>query len=321
MTVPTEIIDQAPERPPEAGPRKRRVISVTLYERVSSFLIAMMVVVFVVLFAAVTFWLSHRPPLEAELVPLELIDLGDESNFGGSLDGVVGGTADVDTGMEGGGEGGETAEGESRPVEFALAAVTANAGTVAQQAMAADLDTGSSSSTGAGSGGGGGTGTGGGRAPLGFGPGKGGGVSRENRWFVTFAGDNSIDEYARQLDAFGIELGVLQAGKELVYLSGVSKGSPTKRVATSGKDEKRLFFTWQGGERRGADVELFQRAGVTIGKGTIYHFYPKTLEDILATVEFNYAKRKPIEIRRTYFVVVKEGARYGFKVTRQTYLK
>lgn len=303
--------------------RRRPVLKVTLYDRISSLLMASMVGVGATLFAAVTYWLSHRPPPEAELVPLEILDLEEEVDFGGSLDGVVGGTADADLGDSGGGGGGEVVESDLPAVEASINAVTSTVGTAAPQAAAAYLDseTANSSSTGSGTGGGSGTGTGGGKPPLGFGPGKGGGVPRELRWFVSFAGDSSIDEYAKQLDAFGIELGLRQPDGRLVYVSDLSKPSPTKRSAASGKDEKRLFFTWQGGDRKSADVKLFEKAGVSVAGGTIYHFYPQQLEDILATVEFKFAERKAIEIRRTYFAVVKRGNAYGFEVTRQTYLK
>ncbi|HVJ68813.1 MAG TPA: hypothetical protein VM510_12560 [Caulifigura sp.] len=296
-------------------------MKVTLYERVSSALMAAMLGVGAVLFAAVTYWLAHRPPPDLKVVPLEIVQLEPEVDFGGSLEGVVGGTADVDSGMEGGG-GGESAGSDVPSLESTLATVTSAAGTAATQATAAYLDaaTPSSNTNTQGTGtGGSGTGVGGGRPPLGFGPGKGGGVPRELRWFVSFADDNSLDEYARQLDAFGIELGVLMPDGRLIYLSQVSK-SPMQRVSTSGKDEKRLYFTWQGGERQQADLQLFQRAGITVGKGTIYHFYPPRLEEVLATLEFNYAKRKAKEIRRTYFIVEKQGGAYGFKVTRQTTL-
>jgi hypothetical protein len=297
------------------------VLKVTLYERVSSALMAAMLGVGAVLFAAVTYWLAHRPPPELKVVPLEIVQLEPEVDFGGSLEGVVGGTAEVDTGSDGGGGGGESIGSDVPTLETTLATVTSVAGSAAQQTTAAYLDaaTPSSNTTGSGSGGSG-TGTGGGRPPLGFGPGKGGGVPRELRWFVSFSDDNSLDEYAKQLDAFGIELGVLMPDGRLIYVSQLSKPSPMQRVSTTGKDEKRLYFTWQGGDRQQADLKLFQKAGITVGKGTIYHFYPPRLEEVLATLEFNYAKRKAKEIRRTYFVVKKQGGAYGFEVTRQTTL-
>jgi len=296
-------------------------MKVTLYERVSSALMAAMLGVGAVLFASITYWLAHRPPPDLKVVPLEIIQLEPEVDFGGSLEGVVGGTAEVDSGMDGGGGGGESAGSDVPTLEATLTTVTSVAGAAAQQTTAAYLDaaTPSSNTQGTGSGGSG-TGVGGGRPPLGFGSGKGGGVPRELRWFVSFADDNSLDEYAKQLDAFGIELGVLQPDGRLIYVSQLSKPSPVQRAAGSSKDEKRLYFTWQGGDRQQADLKLFQKAGITVGKGTIYHFYPQQLEEVLATHEFNYAKRKAKEIRRTYFVVEKQGGAYGFKVTRQTTL-
>lgn len=313
--------------PPVATPpvrqarRAQPVLKVTLYERVSSALMAAMLGVGAILFAAVTYWLAHRPPPELKVVPLEIVQLEPEVDFGGSLEGVVGGTAEVDTGTDGGGGGGESVGSDVPTLESTLETVTSVAGTAAQQSTQAYLDAAppTSNTTGAGSGGSG-TGVGGGRPPLGFGPGKGGGVPRELRWFVSFADDNSLDEYAKQLDAFGIELGVLMPDGRLIYVSQLSKPSPMQRVATTGKDEKRLYFTWQGGERQQADIKLFQKAGITVGKGTIYHFYPPKLEEVLATHEYNYAKRKAKDIRRTYFVVEKQGGAYTFKVTRQTTL-
>jgi hypothetical protein len=318
---------EAPSSPVETPPVRRArpaqtVLKVTLYERVSSALMAAMLGVAAVLFAAVTYWLAHRPPPDLKVVPLEIVQLEPEVDFGGSLEGVVGGTAEVDTGSDGGGGGGEAAGSDVPTLETTLATVTSVAGTAAQQSTAAYLDAAppTSNVTGTGAGSGTGTGVGGGRPPLGFGPGKGGGVPRELRWFVSFADDNSLDEYAKQLDAFGIELGVLMPDGRLIYVSQLSKPSPMQRVSTTGKDEKRLYFTWQGGDRQQADLKLFQKAGITVGKGTVYHFYPQRLEEVLATLEFNYAKRKAKEIRRTYFVVEKQGGAYGFKVTRQTTL-
>ncbi|MFN7131101.1 MAG: hypothetical protein ACK4N5_03410, partial [Myxococcales bacterium] len=92
------------------------------------------------LFAAVTYWLSHRPPPDLKVVPLEIVQLEPEVDFGGSLEGVVGGTADVDTGMEGGGGGGESAGSDVPTLETTLATVTSVAGTAATQTTAAYLD-------------------------------------------------------------------------------------------------------------------------------------------------------------------------------------
>jgi hypothetical protein len=156
-----------------------------------------------------------------------------------------------------------------------------------------------------------------GRAPLGFGPGTGG-LPREQRWFVRFGDRAAVDEYARQLDFFKIELGALLPDGRLAYLSKLSTPKPQARFVQTGANEKRLYMTWQGGERRGADVELFKRAGIDItAETTVFHFYPPELESRLATLEKEYRNKNVKQIRRTYFSVDTEGAGYKLKVTRQ----
>ncbi len=159
------------------------------------------------------------------------------------------------------------------------------------------------------------SGTGG--RPLGIGGGSGG-IPREQRWFIRFADGSSVDEYAQQLDHFGIELGVLLPGK-LVFLSNMST-APRTREVTTGSGEERLYMSWQGGDRKDADVRLFQRAGVDASQGTIFHFYPPQTEQLLATLEQQYQGRSPQEIRRTYFVVARGGDGFVFTVTRQLLL-
>ncbi len=158
------------------------------------------------------------------------------------------------------------------------------------------------------------------RRPLGFGPGNGGGVAAELRWFIRFADGSSLTEYAKQLDFFQIELGAVMPDARIAYITGLA-GTPKVRYGTSGKDEKRLYMKWDAGDRRKADEKLFQKAGITVGRNVIFHFYPQQTEQMLVQLEMAYAKRNLREIRRTYFVVNTKGAGYEFQVTRQMYLK
>jgi len=165
-----------------------------------------------------------------------------------------------------------------------------------------------------------GSATGTGRRALGSG-GDGAGVPREQRWFVRFSDSGTIDTYARQLDFFGIEFGLLTPDGRLVYVSNFTKARPDTRTVGTGKNEQRLYMTWQGGGRKSADLKLFQRAGIDARVGTIFHFYPAKVEQNLAQLELGYRNRKIEEIRRTYFVVEDEGNGYKFVVTRQTYFQ
>lgn len=316
--------------PPQTNGSSPKVASpmlrLTFYDRVSSLMMTIVFGLCFSLLAAVMYWLAHRPPPEPEPVPMEFVELEPEIDFGGSLEGVVGGTAEFDTGEDGGG-GGEIASDDFM-VDSILTDVVAAADEAVEQSMLAPVADGvgaprtnsspayigfTSTSSG--------TGTGGGRPPLGFGPGRGGGVPRELRWFIKFASERSLEEYARQLDFFSVELGVLHPGGRIVYVSGLSRPSPQKREVATAADEERLYFTWQGGERRDSDIRLLAKAGVQVGQGRILHFYTPQTENRLAVVERNFANRKAKEIRRTYFSVTKQGQGYTFEVTRQTYLQ
>jgi hypothetical protein len=156
--------------------------------------------------------------------------------------------------------------------------------------------------------------------PLGSGgPGRGG-AKREQRWFVEFGDKGDLKSYAAQLDFFGIELGALfQSESRLVYLSNLSQAAPAAREVKTGDSEKRLFMSWQDGseQRRAADLELFQKAGIDASPAVVMHFYPAAAEEMLATKEFEYGNKAATEIRRTYFQVKKAGTGYEFVVTRQ----
>lgn len=160
------------------------------------------------------------------------------------------------------------------------------------------------------------TGTGG--RPLGSGgPGRGG-AKREQRWFVQFADKGNLKSYAEQLDFFGIELGVMfPAENRLVYMKDISSDRPTTREVRTGEGEKRLFMNWEGGDRKEADAELFQKAGIDASAGTVLHFYPDALEQQLARLELAYANRPSNQIRRTYFEVRRRDGGFEFVVTSQ----
>lgn len=156
--------------------------------------------------------------------------------------------------------------------------------------------------------------------PIGFGTGKGG-FPREMRWFVKFVERGTLDEYAQQLEFFGIEFRALMPDGKLILVSKLTAPRPTVRTVTSGQQEKRLYFTWKGGTRKGVDVQLFQKAGVDANNALIMHFYPPQTENQLAVLELDYKKRKAAEIKKTYFSVrsAKEG--YEFTITSQTPIK
>lgn len=151
----------------------------------------------------------------------------------------------------------------------------------------------------------------------GFGSGTGGGgVGPEDRWSILYNPGQTIDEYARQLDALGVELATIQGSDTLAYVSKFSAEVPTVRVGPARTDE-RLYFAWQGRGRKESDVALLQKARIDVGDKPILQFYPKGAEQRLARLEVQYRGLQPAEIRVTRFRVVPEAGGYGFEVIDQ----
>ena len=154
-----------------------------------------------------------------------------------------------------------------------------------------------------------------GAAAYGLGAGDGG-VPREQRWSILYNPGQTPDEYARQLDFFGVEMATVIDG-QMHYASRFSRPRPEVRVAPRGNDD-RLYFLWQGGGRRESDIALLKKAGIDVGqRGAIFQFFPAEVEQILARLEQQYKGRQPMEIRTTRFTVVPAGARYAFEVIDQ----
>ena len=281
------------------------VIRVTRYDQVSSGMITVFSGMLALCFIITLIWYSSRVPKPPDPVPVELLELP-----GGVADGSPDETLRVDSPEPERADASEAeAVSEQTEVEATLEAAVEISDSAAQQVQQ-QFDVGVQSTGKPGSA------KGTGKRALGFGPGTSG-FPREQRWFVRFGDKTSVDEYAKQLDFFRIELGALLPDGRLAYVTNMSGGAAVRYVKT-GENEKRLYMTWQGGERRGADTELFKRAKIDVFPETpIFHFYPPDLESRLATLEKEFRNKPIAQIRRTYFSVESEGAGYRLKVTRQ----
>ncbi len=292
------------------------VLKTTLYDRASSWSMVLFAAIGIVCLGVVTKWLADRLPPPPEGVTMELVELP-----GGFEDGTPGETLRVDSPLPEVRDAAPVEEVSDR-VEIAEALSTvANAAESGVGLAVASDQTQPQFDTGIENKGRPGSAKGTGRKGLGVGGGTGG-FPREQRWFVRFGDKAGIDEYAKQLGFFGVELGALLPDSRLAYLSKLNQPVPDVRYVKTGKDEQRLYMTWQGGDRRGADVELFKRANIEVGPDTtIFHFYSKATESKLAQLERDYKGRPIGMIRRTYFVVEVVAGGYQFAVTRQTYFQ
>lgn len=279
--------------PSRATPVRVPVMRVTRYDRVTSFMIALVLGLVVGVVWLMVVWFTNKLPAPAPPAELEIVEIA-----GGEEDGAPDETLQVESPED---------PVEDPAVEEMLENVVELSNQLAELKPPSPEVTGSKVGSAQGTG----------RAPLGSGGGPGR-LGREQRWFVRFSDSGTLEIYAQQLDFFGIELGALMPGR-IVYLSNLSADRPTSRTVTSGGNETRMYMTWRGGNRRDGDIRLFQKAGIDVGGAVIFHFYPKPTEDTLARLERDYANRPANQIRRTYFSVQGTPGRFQFVVTRQSY--
>ena len=282
---------------------------VTQYDRVSSILIAGVIGLIVCVSALTATWLFNRPAKTSEPIPVELIEFP-----GGVEDGAVDETLLVESPEDPEPDASlEDVQQEEVEVEEIFESVTELADVSAEQ-MLRQYETDAQSSGNVGSR------EGSGRRALGADGGQSG-LPREQRWYIQFASQKDLEVYAQQLEFFGIELGTIQADGTLVYLSNLTQNPPAIRKTTSGKNESRMYMTWQGGQLKAADQDLFRRAGIDVSTSRVLHFYPPRTEAMLAQLEHDYANRVAKDIRRTYFVVESTREGYEFRVSRQSYFR
>lgn len=149
--------------------------------------------------------------------------------------------------------------------------------------------------------------------------GEGIGVAgRVRRWEFSFGKGMTTADYATMLDFFGIELGVLQPGGKILYVSRLSENRPRIREGVSA-GEQRYYLTWLKGDTENADRELLDKAGVEHRGRLVIKFLPKALEADLEAQERDFAKEREPNIKVSFYRLTREGAAYRFQLYNQLY--
>lgn len=318
-----EASRNAPSAAGESKPERLETVvhGESIYDRVTSFLIAVVLGALMVVGLLGLIYLTNQAYASRVTAPLQIVEVS--GGGGGSPEGTPGSTEKID--IAGADPSAFASNNEEEPRDFeepsvqtapgAMLDAVAEAGSgLAEVDIGPVMPSGGPVASGKrasklGTGGPG----------LGFGPGDGG-VAREQRWSIVYNTEQTPVEYARQLDALGVELAVVEGPDRLLYLSNLSSPEPTKRYG-SGQSDGRLYFLWQGRGRKASDLALLQKAGVPVGDRVVLQFYPKGVEDQLAQLEVRYRGRQPGEIRVTRFSVVPKDSGYGFQVIAQETLR
>jgi hypothetical protein len=317
MTLTTPISANADPGPDEL---ETKVRGESRYDQVTSFLMAVVLGAILVVGWLALVYASNQAYASRVTSPLQFIDVG---GGGGSPEGTPSSTEKVD--VAGADASPMASNNEEEAGDFEEPSVQETPGamldtvTEAGQSLA-EVDIGATMPSGGpvasgkrasklGSGGPG----------LGFGPGDGG-ISREQRWSIVYNPGQTVEEYARQLDALGVELAIVASADQLLYITNLSDAAPTKRHGI-GRSDHRLYFLWQGRGRKQSDIALFRKAGVEVGDENVFQFYSADAERRLAELETKYRGRSAGEIRVTRFQVVPKGDSYDFEVVAQETLR
>jgi hypothetical protein len=290
--------------------RSKSQLRVNSYDRVSSGIIALLIVSCVSVAALFTIYVTRKFIVDQFAVPVTPIASG-----GGGTGGNAGSPGnDLDS------PGVEDATAYDEPqIQDTLSAVASAVET--RTAVLADetIEVGAEPTQGQGDartpghGGGRGGGTGGG---IGSGVGPGSGPA-EPRREIRFE-PASLLEFAQWLDFFKIELGVLGRDNKVYYAYNLSHEKPDVRVGEPGQ-ESRLYMNPTDSQFIALDRQLAVKAGIADKGQIILQFYPPEAQAILLTLEQKQAGARKADIRSTVFRVTHTGTKFEFSVADQTY--
>jgi len=152
------------------------------------------------------------------------------------------------------------------------------------------------------------------------GTGGGGGEDYSDRWRVNITALN-IGSFARILDSFSIECVVFGGGvKTFDYAKNLSDTAPM--AYSREKADNRGVYDPSDANARLWTRELCEKAGIPVQGRFPTHAYPTALNQKLTDLEFataTAAGKQMDEVRRTTFEVRGTGGAFEFYVTKQEY--
>ena len=283
---------------------------VSRYDQVAGSLLSMLIVMGVLVAALFLVWVASLPVRIPTAAPVKVLEDVGGGGFGDSF--TPGMQRDF---FEPNSEElplPQSTETTTTAITDSIAAVSS---VVSAEAQTLDYLEGPSGGHGRGEG----TGMGDGRGKGPGGPGTSDGIPAWERWEVRMSAER-LEDYARQLDFFGVELGVAGGGNPNVdYITNVSAPKPKVRAGLP-KDERRLRFMHRSGQLRQADRQLAEKAGVNTAGRVVFQFYSPQMYNTLLTLEnARMGNRRIIEVRRTVFGVRQVRGKYEFYVISQEY--
>ncbi len=194
-------------------------LSVSAYDRVASLLLSLLVLVGAAVLCLFVGWLSSNIFHYQKAVPVVIEELASGGGYENGV-GTEGQHIEAPTESDIAAESDIMEEAPTDTLSAVVDAAASSDGTIDRFDMqfARGERTGGRSE---------GTGN---HPAKGIGGGFGGGVARRTDWEVRFPPGNTVETYAKQLDFFGIELGVFGSANDVTYISKLSQPKPATRT-------------------------------------------------------------------------------------------
>ncbi len=142
---------------------------------------------------------------------------------------------------------------------------------------------------------------------------------RDERWEVEFRTGHTLESYTRELDALGIEPGLIDSSGVITYISDITNATPKTRTGQL-DDEKRYYMFWRIGSLKGADAKVFEAAKLSTAKKLVAHFYSAEVTQEMVARELAFAGGRPLsDVRKTVFAVKPTASSFAMNVIRQEY--
>lgn len=148
-------------------------------------------------------------------------------------------------------------------------------------------------------------------------------LSEADRWRVHLSASDRL-EYARMLDFFGIEIGVVRKYSNLVECVNDLSSETPRRTEKLRRDESRLFFISSQSRLRAWDESMGRRAGIDMTDSLTGHFFPQVLRERLLALERAavVAQGRALEeVRETRFGVRATGEGFEHFVAEVIYMR
>ena len=154
--------------------------------------------------------------------------------------------------------------------------------------------------------------------------GNGKGIPDYKRWNINYESEN-ISEYARQLDFFGIAIGVVATQKgnnDIWRVSNVSSGGQVVKTSRA-QENKTLRFAHIKQRMKKWDQTLCKRSGVRLDNTALVQFYPEKTRQYIRQQEANYlaaAGRELKDVKKTMIKVEKgDSGKYVYTIVKVLY--